>query len=246
MPAVRTKRQFTMADIAKSRARARLKNKGLASDLIDIDAIESAIEQNDSSDIEMIDEEIDRLIAIGLESSCWATKGPAISVENSTPSIYAVEKPKSTDRVDLPLPSPTSAVQIQQNRSPTNEEPTVVDLPISQASPTTSSSITPQDTPILIEKMRELPCPPELLAVVEAEKRCAAQTAANIEVCTVAINSVETALAPLATGIQNNFVVSLKVYLRSAIAHFLRFGTAATPPNPSFSSFQPSPSCTHH
>ncbi|KHJ31150.1 putative eka-like protein [Erysiphe necator] len=174
-----------MADIAKSRARARLKNKGLASDLIDIDAIESAIKQNYSPGIEMIDEEIDRLIAIGLESSCWATKGPAISVENSTPSIYAVEKPKSTDRVDLPLPSPTLAVQIQQHRSPTNEEPT---------------------------------------------KRRAAQTAANIEVCTVAINSVEIALAPLATGIQNNFVVSLKVYLRSAIAHFLRSGTAATPP----------------
>ncbi|KHJ35698.1 putative eka-like protein [Erysiphe necator] len=230
MPAVRTKRQFTMADIAKSRARARLNNKGLSSDLIDLDAIESAIKQNDSPDIEMIDEEIDRLIAIGLESSCWATKGPAISVENSTPSIYAVEKPKSTDRVDLPLPSPTPAVQIQQHRSPTNEEPTVVDLPISHASPTTSSSITPQDTPILIEKMRELPCPPELLAVVEAEKRRAAQTAANIEVCTVVMNSVETALAPLATGIQNDFVVSLKVYLRSAIAHFLRSGTAAAPP----------------
>ncbi|KHJ34118.1 putative eka-like protein [Erysiphe necator] len=33
------------------------------------------------------------------------------------------------------------------------------------------------------------PCPPELLAVVEAEKRRAAQTAENIEVYTVAINS---------------------------------------------------------
>ncbi|POS87627.1 hypothetical protein EPUL_000853, partial [Erysiphe pulchra] len=89
MPAVRTKRQFTTADIAKSRARARLKNKGLAPDLIDIDAIESAIKQNDSPDIEMIDAEIDRLIAIGLESSRWATKAPIISVKNSMPSNNA-------------------------------------------------------------------------------------------------------------------------------------------------------------
>ncbi|KHJ34855.1 putative eka-like protein [Erysiphe necator] len=78
--------------------------------------------------------------------------------------------------------------------------------------------------------MKTLTCPPELLAVVEAEKRRVAQTAANIEACSVAINSVEAALATLATGSQNNFVVSLKVYLRSAIAHFLRSGTAATPP----------------
>ncbi|KHJ31872.1 hypothetical protein EV44_g3848 [Erysiphe necator] len=81
MPAVRTKRQFTMADIAKSRARARLKKKSLAPDLIDIDAIESAVNQNQnhSPDIEMIDEEIDKLIAKGLESSRWATKAPIIS-----------------------------------------------------------------------------------------------------------------------------------------------------------------------
>ncbi|KHJ31844.1 putative eka-like protein [Erysiphe necator] len=77
--------------------------------------------------------------------------------------------------------------------------------------------------------MRELPCPPELRAVVEAEKRRAAQIAANIELCTIAIYCVEAALAPLAIGTLNNFVVSLKVNLKPTIAHFLRSGTAATP-----------------
>ncbi|KHJ32491.1 putative eka-like protein [Erysiphe necator] len=146
----------------------------------------------------MIDEEIDRLIAIGLESSCWATKDSTMSLKNSTPSIHGVEKPKSTDRVDLLPPSSTSTVQVQQNMSPTNEEPTVVDLSISQASSTTSPSSTSHDTPMLIEKIRELPCPPELRVVVEAEIRRAAQTAANIELCTVAVNYVKAALAPLA------------------------------------------------
>ncbi|KHJ31870.1 putative eka-like protein [Erysiphe necator] len=60
------------------------------------------------------------------------------------------------------------------------------------------------------ENAKTLTCQNELLAVVEAEKQAA--------------------LATLATGSQNNFVVSLKVYLRSAIAHFQRSGTVATPP----------------
>ncbi|POS88366.1 hypothetical protein EPUL_000107 [Erysiphe pulchra] len=58
MPAVRTKCQLTMTDIAKSRAKARLKNRGLALDLIDINAFETATNDNDSPDVEMIDEEI--------------------------------------------------------------------------------------------------------------------------------------------------------------------------------------------
>ncbi|POS85797.1 hypothetical protein EPUL_001094 [Erysiphe pulchra] len=57
MPPTRTKRQFTIADIAKSRARARWKNKGLEPDLIDIDAVETAINEKDCPDMEMIDEE---------------------------------------------------------------------------------------------------------------------------------------------------------------------------------------------
>ncbi|KHJ31575.1 putative eka-like protein [Erysiphe necator] len=84
--------------------------------------------------------------------------------------------------------------------SPTNEEPTVVDLSVSQASSTTSPSSTSHDTPMIIEKMREITCPPEQRSVVEAEKRRAAQTAANIELCTEAINNLEAALAPLAIG----------------------------------------------
>ncbi|KHJ32605.1 putative eka-like protein [Erysiphe necator] len=230
MPAVRTKRQFTMADIAKSRARARLKKKGLAPDLIDIDTIESAVNQNHSPDIEMIDEEIDKLIAKGLESSRWATKAPTLSEKDSTPFINAGDKSKSAYRIDSPISFPTQVVQEQSCTTPASEEPAMVDLCISQASSITSTTNMSHVAPTVTENTKTLTCPPELLVVVEAEKRRVAQTAAYIEACTVAINSVEAALATLATGSQNNFVVSLKVYLRSAIAHFLRSGTAATPP----------------
>ncbi|KHJ32367.1 putative eka-like protein [Erysiphe necator] len=160
--------------------------------------------------IEMIDEEIDRLIAIGLESSRWATKALTISEKDSTPLINAVDKPKSADRIDSPISFPTQLVQEQSCTTPASEEPVVVDLCISQASSITSSTNMSHDAPTVIENTRTLTCPPELLAVVEAEKRCVAQTAAKIEACTVAINSVKTALATLATSSQNNFVVSFK------------------------------------
>ncbi|KHJ30832.1 putative eka-like protein [Erysiphe necator] len=204
------------------------KKEGLAPDLIDIDAIESAINQNHSPDIEMIDEEIDRLIVIGLESSRWVTKAPTISEKDSTPFIYAVDKPKSADRIDSPISFPTQVVQEQSYTPPTSEEPVVVDLCISQASSITSLTNMSRVAPTVTENTKTLTCPLELLAGVEAEKRRIPQIAANIEACIVAINIVEAALATLDTGSQNNFVVSLKVYLRSAIAHFLRSGTAAT------------------
>lgn len=178
----------------------------------------------------MIDEEIDRLIAIGLESSRWATKAPIIPMKNSTPSNNAVDKPTSTDRIYSPLLSPTPVVQVQLSTTSASEEPIVVDHSISEASSITSTTSMSHDAPILTENTKRLPCLPELQEVIEAEKRRAAQTAANIVICTVAINGVEVALAPLATDTQNNFVVSLKVYLRSAIAHFLRSVTKANPP----------------
>ncbi|RKF81953.1 putative eka-like protein [Golovinomyces cichoracearum] len=58
-----------MAESARFRARSRLKSKGLAIDLIDIDAVEAAVLEHNSSDIEMIDAYIDKLIARGLKES---------------------------------------------------------------------------------------------------------------------------------------------------------------------------------
>lgn len=66
MPAVRTaKRHLTMAKIARSRARSRLKSKGVAVDLTDVDAVEAAVLEHNSPDIEKIDAHIKKLIAQG-------------------------------------------------------------------------------------------------------------------------------------------------------------------------------------
>ncbi|POS81765.1 hypothetical protein EPUL_006031, partial [Erysiphe pulchra] len=163
-----------MVDIAKSRARARLKNKGLTPDIIDIDAVEASILDTESPDIEMIDAEIDRLISKGLKDSCWAT-----------PQAQAASSTKTT----------TQSIRLNIN-----------------------------------ETVKEETYPFELQAIVEAEKRRAAQTAANLEVCTAAINDVETALLPLRVKTQKQFVDALKTYLRAAIAQFIQSGTKAVPP----------------
>ncbi|KHJ35216.1 putative eka-like protein [Erysiphe necator] len=221
MPAVRTKRQFTMADIAKSRAKVRLKNKGLAPDLIDINAFESAINDNDSPGIEMIDEEIDRLIAKGLEASCWANT----PTSSSTSSSISVDTPKPADQTKSTPTPPCSARLI----IPTSEGPIVIDLSTSQEFSRTPATNTLQEIPVTT--VRKLPCPPKLQEVVKAEEHRAAQMAANLEVCSVAINGVEDALAHLTSGTRNDFVVSLKVYLKNAISQFIRSGTSAIPPS---------------
>ncbi|KHJ35213.1 putative eka-like protein [Erysiphe necator] len=169
-----------MADIAKSRAKARLKNKGLTPDLIDINAFESAINDNDSPGIEMIDEEINRLIA----------KARLIN--------------------------------------PTSEESIVIDLSTSQENSRIPATNIPQEIPVTTE--RKPLCPPELQKVVKAEERRAAQMSANLEICIVAINGFEDALAHLTTSTRNDFVVSFKVYLKNAIVQFMRSGTSAIPP----------------
>ncbi|POS84363.1 hypothetical protein EPUL_003073 [Erysiphe pulchra] len=168
MPPKRTKRQLTKAEIAKSRARARLKNKGLAPDLIDIDAVETAISAL-----------------------------------------------KPTEQINLPLTTSLPVFQAQLCTSSSGKELVV-------ACPNTPSPSVSHDTPSIIESNKNIQCPPELQALVEAGQRRVAQTAANIEICTAAINSVEAVLAPLSNGTRNKFVASLKDNLRSAIAQFQR------------------------
>ncbi|KAI0998630.1 hypothetical protein K3495_g9566 [Podosphaera aphanis] len=73
--------------------------------------------------------------------------------------------------------------------------------------------------------------PPELHAVLEAEKRRAARIKAHLSICPTAINSVEAALSPLSTGENKSFVDGIKVYLRAATAQFVHTGPGSTPPS---------------
>ncbi|CCU80384.1 EKA-like protein, partial [Blumeria hordei DH14] len=83
--------------------------------------------------------------------------------------------------------------------------------------------------------------PPELRAILEAEEQRAAQTAFNLMICTATINSVENALAPLSKGPSVQFIDSMKVYLRAAIAQFMLSGPGTVLPN-----LPSRPNCQNH
>ncbi|CCU82367.1 EKA-like protein [Blumeria hordei DH14] len=72
-------------------------------------------------------------------------------------------------------------------------------------------------------------CPPERQPIFEAEQRRAAETAANLALCSVAISGVEAILLPLTNGSNRQFVDSMRAYLRAAIAQYMATGPATTP-----------------
>ncbi|CCU83216.1 EKA-like protein [Blumeria hordei DH14] len=73
-------------------------------------------------------------------------------------------------------------------------------------------------------------CPPELQAMIEAEERRAAQAAKNIMICTAAINAVETAVSLYSEESSDPFIDSMKLYLRAAVAQFMKSRPSAAPP----------------
>ncbi|CCU82820.1 EKA-like protein [Blumeria hordei DH14] len=73
-------------------------------------------------------------------------------------------------------------------------------------------------------------CPPELRPIVEAEQRRTAETAANLALCSAPISGVEATLLPLTNESNRQFVDSMRVYLRAAIAQYMATGPAITPP----------------
>ncbi|CCU75243.1 EKA-like protein [Blumeria hordei DH14] len=92
-------------------------------------------------------------------------------------------------------------------------------------------------------------CPPELRPIVEAGQRCAAETAANLALYSAAISGVEATIFPLTNGSNRQFLDSMRVYLRAAIAQYMATGPASTPPvlprrpTPGAYQFPPSQRC---
>ncbi|CCU81531.1 EKA-like protein [Blumeria hordei DH14] len=66
--------------------------------------------------------------------------------------------------------------------------------------------------------------PSELRALTEAEERRTAKTAENVKICTAAINGIENALSSLSKGMSVQFIDSMKVLIRAAIAQFMISG----------------------
>ncbi|CCU81259.1 EKA-like protein [Blumeria hordei DH14] len=74
-------------------------------------------------------------------------------------------------------------------------------------------------------------CSLELRPIVETEQRRAAETAANLALCSAAISGAEATLLPLTNGSKGQLVDSMRVYLRTAIAQYMATGPATRPPS---------------
>ncbi|CCU83070.1 EKA-like protein [Blumeria hordei DH14] len=95
------------------------------------------------------------------------------------------------------------------------------------------SSKSPPTAPKLTSQPKAAPkadCPPELRPIFEAEQRRVAETAPNLALYSAAIFGVEATLLPLINGSNRQFVDSMRVYLRAAIAQYMATGPATTPP----------------
>ncbi|POS83562.1 hypothetical protein EPUL_005891 [Erysiphe pulchra] len=87
MPAVRKpRRQHPLPHYAKTRARSRLLEKGLATDEIDFEAIEAEIIKGIEKilEIEMVDSKVDKIITKGLKDFRWARPIQNKDSENSS------------------------------------------------------------------------------------------------------------------------------------------------------------------
>ncbi|CCU82329.1 EKA-like protein [Blumeria hordei DH14] len=99
--------------------------------------------------------------------------------------------------------------------------------------PKSSESAAPKAAPVKESQPQattKAESPPELCRVVEAQQRRAAETAANLALCSTAISGVEATLLPTTNRSNRQFLDSMRFYLRAAIAQYMSTGQVSTPP----------------
>ncbi|CCU74565.1 EKA-like protein [Blumeria hordei DH14] len=149
-----------------------------------------------------------------------------VSIKGKEKALPAVTEP-DTDMIgsveiieEIPQPSSVLYGIGESSKSP----PTA-----SKPSENAADKVAPKSTsqPKVATKAE---CRLELRPIVEAEQRRAAETAANLALCSAAISGVEATLLPLTNGSNRQFVDSMRVYLRAAITQYMATGPASTPP----------------
>ncbi|CCU76095.1 EKA-like protein [Blumeria hordei DH14] len=152
-------------------------------------------------------------------------------------SRWASSSPEDAEKAPGPAETPRETVAAPEKRATAPALPRLkevrlakrADIPSTKAAGAENSSLAPPPTAIEAADTK-ITYPPELLAAIEAEERRARQKAAQFTICSTAISSVEAALQPLSIGEDKNFVDSIKVYLRAAIAQFVAAGPNTAPP----------------
>ncbi|CCU76491.1 EKA-like protein [Blumeria hordei DH14] len=109
----------------------------------------------------------------------------------------------------------------------------------SSKSPPTASKPSENAAPIAVPESQSQPkaatkadCPLELRPIVGAKQRHAVETAADLALCFAAISGVEATLLHLTNESNRQFVDSMRVYLRAAIAQYMASMPPVLPPRP--------------
>ncbi|CCU74637.1 EKA-like protein [Blumeria hordei DH14] len=136
----------------------------------------------------MVDAEVEKLKT--LANSVWASSSPEDAdtvLEPTEPNTKIVIAPEKRGTV----PALLRPVEVRPSKG--------AEIPTTKAAGAENSSLAQPPTAPKAAG-REKTSPPELLAAMEAEERRARQKAAQFNICSTAISSVETALLPLSTG----------------------------------------------
>ena len=167
---------------------------------------------------------LDQLLGLAQSPKC-AEMGQAVSKgkEKAIPTVTVPE----TDMIgsveiveEIPQPSSNPHGLGESSKSPPAPS-----KPSEKAAPKAASNKESQP-----QAANTTECPPELRSILQAEKRRAAQAAANLALCSAAISGVEASLVPLTNGSNRQYVDSMRVYLHAAIAQYMASGQASMPP----------------
>ncbi|CCU79601.1 EKA-like protein [Blumeria hordei DH14] len=149
-----------------------------------------------------------------------------VSIKRKEKALPAVTEP-DTDMIGSvetveEFPQPSS---VPHGIGESSKSPPTASKPSENAAPKAASKSTSQP-----KAATKAECPPELRPIIKAKQRRAAETAANLALCSAAISEVEATLLPLTNRSNRQFVDSMRVYLRAAIAQYMATGPATTPP----------------
>ena len=195
-----------------------------------------------SQDTEMQDCVIDAFIQKGLSDSKWAasTKGD----EEKVPADKSLEKEKTlagertakvagTSERRIAVPAPRRPVINGSLQEPGNTNKNATGASNSSSStkmPRKPTSDGKRVAPESRHVTSGTQLPLELRRAMEAEERRQAQYAANFFLCSMATTGAETALSPLTTDQNEQYINSMVSYIRAAIAQFLTTGPGSSPP----------------
>ncbi|CCU74820.1 EKA-like protein [Blumeria hordei DH14] len=162
----------------------------------------------------------------GLAQSPKCAEMSKVSTKGKEKALPAVTEPDTdmVGSVEIVEEIP-QRVSIPHGIGESSKPPPTTQIPSENAAPKVASKSTSQP-----KAATKAECRPELRPIVEAEQRRAAETAANMALYSAAISGVEATLLPLTNGSNSQFVDSMRVYLRAAIAQYMAMSPASTPP----------------